>query len=164
MAKQQFIEAGKIINTHGVNGEVKLEVWLDSPEFLKKFKRIFDGDKEIKIVSAFAHKGFLIAKLEGVNSIESANLLRNKEIKVNRDDVRLPAGTYYLQDIMGAEVIDENDNKFGVLTDIIESPASNVYVVNGVDGKEHLIPAVPAFILNTDADNCIIKVRLIEGL
>jgi len=164
MAKQQFIEAGKIVNTHGVNGEVKIEVWLDSPEFMKKFKRVFCGDKELKIMSAFAHKGFLIAKLENVDGIDSANLLRNKTLRVNRDDVRLPQGTYYLQDIMGADVVDENDNKFGTLTDIIESPASNIYVVNGVDGKEHLIPAVPAFILSTDADNAIIKVRLIEGL
>lgn len=164
MAKQQYIEAGKIVNTHGVNGEVKIEVWLDSPEFMKKFKRIFCGENEIKIVSAFAHKGFLIAKLENIDSIDKANLLRNKTVKVNRDDVKLPDGAYYLQDIMGAKVVDENGNDYGVLKDIIEAPASNIYVINGIDGTEHLIPAVPAFILNTDADNGIIKVRLIEGL
>ena len=76
--------------------------------------------------------------------------------------MRLPRGTYFLQDILGARVVDETGAEIGVLTEVLERPASNVYVVQG--DAEHLIPAVPEFVLSTDAEAGLITVRLIEGM
>ena len=162
MDKQRFIEAGKIVNTHGVRGEVKIQVWLDSPEFMKKFKTVYIDEKPVKMLSARPHKDMLIASLEGIDDVNAAMCLKNKTVYIDRKDARLPRGTYFLQDIMGAAVIDEDGNEVGKLVDIMETPASTIYVVRGE--TEHLIPAVPEFVLKTDADRGIIKVHLIEGM
>ena len=162
MEKQQYIEAGRIVNTHGVAGEVKIEVWLDSPAFLRRFPRIFVGGVEKKLLGGRVQKPFLIAKLEGVDDVSAAMALKEKTITVDRGDIRLPKGSFFLQDILGARVVDEQGNEIGTLTDVLERPAQNIYVVQGE--TEHLIPAVPEFILKTDADAGIVTVRLIEGM
>ena len=162
MEKKQYIEAGRIVNTHGVAGEVKIEVWLDSPQFLKSFKRCFIDRREVKLLSARVHKGFLIVKLEGVEDVNAAMALKGRTVFIDRADARLPKGAFFLQDIIGAAVVDESGSEIGRLVDVMETPASNVYVVKGE--REHLIPAVPEFILSTDADNGIITVHLIEGM
>ena len=162
MEKKQYIEAGRIVNTHGVAGEVKIEVWLDSPQFLKSFKRCFIDRRDVKLLSARVHKGFLIVKLEGVEDVNAAMALKGRTVFIDRADARLPKGAFFLQDIIGASVVDESGSQIGKLVDVMETPASNVYVVKGE--REHLIPAVPEFILSTDADNGIITVHLIEGM
>ena len=162
MDKQRFIEAGQIVNTHGVRGEVKIQVWLDSPAFMKKFKKIYIDEKPVNMLSARPHKDMLIAALEGVEDVNAAMCLKNKTVYIDRKDAKLPRGSYFLQDIMGATVIDEAGNEVGKLTDIMETPASTIYIVKGE--TEHMIPAVPEFILKTDADKGIIKVHLIEGM
>lgn len=162
MEKQNYIEAGRITNTHGVNGEVKIEVWLDSPAFLKKFDRFFLEGQERKLLSARVHKGFLIAKLEGIGDVNAAMALKGKTVHILRSDAKLPKGAYFLQDIIGASVQDEQGREIGLLTEVLERPASNIYVVQGAE--EHLIPAVPEFILSTDPEAGVITVRLIEGM
>ena len=163
MEKKAFIEAGRIVNTHGVQGEVKIEVWLDSPRFFRSFKRLYTADgTQVRVVSAREHKGFVIAKLEGVEDVNAAMALKNRTVSVRREDARLPKGAFFLQDILGARVVDEEGREIGVLEDVLETPASNVYVVKGE--REHLIPAVPEFIKKTDADAGLITVHLIEGM
>lgn len=162
MEKQKYIEAGRITNTHGVAGEVRIEVWLDSPQFMKKFKRIFVNGCELKIVSARIHKESLIAKIDGINDINAAMPFKGKTVFIDRDDAALPKGSYFIQDIIGAKVVDESGNEIGILKEVMESPAQNIYVVRGK--AEHLIPAVPEFILCTDAEAGIITVHLIEGM
>lgn len=162
MEKQKFIEAGKIVNTHGVKGEVKIQVWLDSPEFLKTFKRIYIDGKAIKVISSRVHKDFLIAFLDGVNDVNEAMCLKNKTVYIDRKDAKLPRGAYFLQDIIGAAVFDQNGAEVGKLTDIMETPASKIYVVKG--DTEHLIPAVDEFILAVDTDKGEVRVNLIEGM
>ena len=163
MEKKTLIEAGRIVNTHGVQGEVKIEVWLDSPQFFKSFKRlVLHTGEELKVLSARTHKDFVIARLEGVDDVNAAMRLKGKKLSVRREDAALPKGAFFLQDILGAHVVDEAGNEIGTLIDVMETPASNVYVVRGE--TEHLIPAVPAFILKTDADAGLITVRLIEGM
>lgn len=162
MEKQQYIEAGKIVNTHGVRGEVKIQVWLDSPEFLRRFKTIYIDAKPVKMLSARVHKGFVIAVLEGVDDINAAMSLKNKTVHIDRADAKLGKGKYFLCDIIGARVENESGELIGVLEDILETPASPVYIVRGE--SEHMIPAVPEFILKTDAEQGVITVRLIEGM
>ena len=162
MAKSAFIEAGRIVNTHGVAGEVKIEVWLDSPQFLRRCGRLFLDGKEKKILSGKVQKSFLIAKLEGVEDVNAAMALKGRTVQIAREDAPLPKGGYFIRDILGASVRDEQGNEIGKLTDVLERPASDIYVVQGE--TEHLIPAVPAFILHTDPEAGIITVRLIEGM
>ena len=163
MEKNPFIEAGRIVNTHGVQGEVKIEVWLDSPKFFRSFKRLYTaGGQELKVLSARTHKDFVIAKLEGVEDLNAAMALKNKVVSIRRSDAALPHGAFFLQDILGARVVDEDGNEIGVLEDVMETPASNIYVVKGE--TEHLIPAVPEFIKKTDAEAGVITVHLIEGM
>lgn len=162
MEKQQYIEAGKIVNTHGVRGEVKIQVWLDSPEFMRRFKIIYIDSKPVRLLSSREHKGFLIAMLDGVEDINAAMSLKNKTVYIDRADAKLKKGEYFLCDIIGSRVETENGELVGTLEDILETPASSVYIVRGE--AEHMIPAVPEFVLKTDAENGIITVRLIEGM
>ena len=162
MEKSTFIEAGRIVNTHGVSGEVKIEVWLDSPQLLKRCGRIYLNGRELTIESGKIQKQFLIARLSGVEDVNAAMALKGRVVEIARADARLPRGSFFLQDILGARVVDEQGTEIGRLTDVLERPASNVYVVQGE--QEHLVPAVPAFILNTDVDAGVITVRLIEGM
>ena len=162
MERRQYIDAGKIVNTHGVRGEVKIEVWLDGPALLKRCGRVFLGGAEKKILSAREHKGFLLAALEGVEDVNAAMALKGRVVRIDRADARLPEGSFFLQDILGAKVVDEQGKEIGTLVEILERPASSVYVVRGEE--EHLIPAVPAFIRNTDPENGVVTVHLIEGM
>ena len=162
MEKSAYIEAGRIVNTHGVAGEVKIEVWLDIPQLLRRCGRIFLNGAEKKLLSGKVQKNFLIAQLEGVEDVNAAMQLKGKDVFIAREDAKLPRGVYFIQDILGASVRDEQGREIGKLTDVLERPASNIYVVQGE--QEHLIPAVPAFILNTDAEAGVITVRLIEGM
>ncbi len=162
MNDKKFVPAGRIVNTHGVQGEVKIEVWLDSPKFMKKFKRFFVGEKEFEILSGKEHKGFFIAKLKGIDDINAAMPLKGRDVQVLREEAKLPEGSFFIQDIMGAKVVTMEGEEIGVLKDVMETPASLIYIVQG--DTEHLIPAVPEFIKETDAENGIIKVQLIEGM
>ncbi len=162
MKNAEFIEAGKIVNTHGVKGELKISVWLDSAEYLCSFKTLYVDSVPKKVSFARPHKGFAIVKIDGIDDINAAMCLKNKAVYISRQDARLPEGGYFLQDIIGAEVVTEAGEKVGVLKDILETPASLIYVVVGE--AEHMIPAVPEFVLKTDAVNGLITVRLIEGM
>ena len=164
MEKSAFIEAGRIVNTHGVAGEVKIEVWLDSPQFLRRCGRLFLDGKERKILSGKVQKSFLIAKLEGVEDVNAAMTLKGRTVQIAREDAPLPPGGYFLQDLLDARVVREDGTPVGVLTEILERPANNVYVVTAPEGKEVLIPVVPAFILRADAEEGVVTVRLLEGM
>ena len=157
-----YIEAGRFNNTHGVKGELKAEIWLDSPEMLKKFKRVFVGGTEHKLLSVRAQGRFAIILLDACADIGSAMPFKGKQFSVLRSDIKLPKGGFFLQDIVGSRVIDENGDEVGILEEIFETPANNVYVVKGQ--SEHLIPAVPEFILKTDPENKTVTVRLIPGM
>ena len=115
MEKQSLIDAGKIVNTHGVRGEVRIEVWLDNPALLKRCGRVYLGGEEKKILSAREHKGFLIALLEGVTDVNAAQALKNRVVQIARADAKLPRGAYFLQDIIGASVVDEGGAEIGKL-------------------------------------------------
>ena len=162
--KQAYIEAGRITSTHGVHGEVKIEVWLDTPEDLKHYRRIFIDGQEKKLLSVRQQNRFVIVKLHQIDDINTAQPLKGKTVYIAREDAPLPPGGYFLQDLLDAKVVLEDGSPVGVLTEILERPANNVYVVTDPDGREILIPVVPAFIIRADAENGIVTVRLLEGM
>ena len=160
--KKQYLEAGRIVNTHGVRGEVRIEPWADEAAFLTRFKRFYMDGQPVRVRSCRVHKTLCIAQLEGVDDVNAAMALKGKVIFIDRKDAKLPKGTVFLQDILGARVVDEEGNDLGVLDQVLPAPAASVYVVKGE--REILIPDVPAFILDKDAENSVITVRLIEGM
>ena len=159
---EKYLEIGKIINTHGIKGEIKIEPWTDDAQFLGKFKRFYIDGKPYRLLSGRAHKNFLIAQIEGISDVNSAMTLKNKIISGDRNDVKLEKGKFFIQDIIGATVQDETGAELGKLTEVLDLPASRVYVVKGE--REILIPAVEQFIIKTDVEAGIITVHLIDGM
>ena len=162
MAKEPYLEAGKIINTFGVRGEVKLDPWCDSAEFLKPLKTLYIDGAPRAVASSRIHKGMLIVRFADVEDVNGAMLLKNKIVYFARSDVHLPKGRHFVADLLGAAVVDEQGAEIGKLTEVLDMPAGQVYVVQGE--TEHTIPAVPEFILDIDADEKVIRVHLIEGM
>lgn len=160
--KNEFLESGQIVNTHGIRGEVKIVPWADSPDFLCRFSTLYIDGKAVKVLSARVHKGNVIAQLEGVDDVNAAMLLKNKVVSISRGDAKLPKGTFFLADIIGLDVIDEAGTKLGVLREILSPSIQQIYVVEGE--REIMIPAVPEFILETNIAEGYIKVHLIEGM
>ena len=159
---EKYLEAGIICNTHGIKGEVKIQPWADSAEFLKKFKYLYIDGKPYELISGKVHKQCLIAELKGVSGVNEAMTLKNKIVSIDRSEAKLPIGAFFIQDIIGASVVDESGKELGKLSDVLELPAGNVYVVMGE--REILIPAVPQFIINTDVSAGLVTVRLIDGM
>ena len=162
MNNEMYLECGKIVNTHGIRGEVKITPWADSPEFLCDLPALYIDGKEMKILNARVHKGNVIALLEGVPDMNTAELLKGKVVYMSREDVDLPEGSFYLADVVGLKVITEDGEELGILADILSPSLQQVYVVKGK--REIMIPVVPEFILETNVEGGYIKVRLIEGM
>ena len=162
MEKNQYLEIGQIVNTHGIRGEVRIQPWADSPEFLLRFKTFYIDGAPVRVRAARVHKGCVIALFDGVEDVNAAMGLKNKTLCIDRADARLPKGSFFLADILGARVVTEDGAEPGALADTLDLPGQRVYVVRGE--REHLIPAVPEFILHTDADAGVITVRLIKGM
>ena len=160
--ERELIEIGRIVNTHGIKGELKLLPHEESPEDLRGLSALFVDGRERKIRSARVHKGALLVTLEGVEDVNAAMRYKGRRVFIDRADAPLPEGGYFIQDIIGARVVSESGGEIGVLAEVIDAPAGMVYVVRGE--TEHLIPAVPEFILAADADAGIITARLIEGM
>ena len=159
---KEYLDCGQIVNTHGVRGEVRIVPWADSPEFLCQFSTLYLDGAPRRVLSSRVHKGSVIAKLDGVDTVEEAMLLRNKTVQISRADAKLPKGAFFLADIIGLNVVDEEGRTLGTLKEVLFPSIQQVYVVGGE--REIMIPAVPEFILETNIEGGYIKVRLIDGM
>lgn len=165
--KKQFLECGAVINTHGVRGDVKLESYCDSPEILASLERVFvlEGGKyrEIEVTHASVFKQFVLATLEGVDDMDKAAAMKGTVLYAAREDFELEEGDFFIADLIGLPVIDNlNGNKLGVVTDVINRGASDIYVVKTPAG-ERMMPAVEEFVKRIDPEEGI-YVETIPGL
>ena len=161
--KSEFLEAGIIVNTHGVRGEVRIQPWADSPAFLTDFERLYIDGEPIKVLAARVNKNVVIAALEGVSDIDGAARLKGKTVFIDRDDARLPDGRHFVADLLGLRALDsETGELLGVVAEVLPLPSNNVYVIKGT--REILVPAVPEFVVETDVPGGYVKLRLIEGM
>ena len=161
--KKELLEAGKIVNTHGVRGEVKIRPWADSADFLMGFENLHIDGQPVKVISARVHKGCVIAVLDGVSDIEGAIRLKNKTVFINRDDVQLEEGRHFVADLIGMSAVDEKTGSIlGTIADILQLPSNNVYVIKGE--REIMVPAVPEFVKEINITKGVIKFKLIEGM
>jgi len=162
--KSKFLEAGQIVNTHGIRGEVKIASWCDSPEFLCEFDVLYMDGKPVEVEQARPHKGNVIAKLAGINDVNAAMCLKEKIVCIDRDEVELPEGRHFLADLFGLEVRDaETGAVLGTIHDVLTPPANEVYVVKG-GAKEYMIPAVDEFLVETNIEDGYVRIRMIEGM
>ena len=164
---KQYLETGKITGTHGLKGEVRVQPWADSPEFLAEFDELYldKGAIKIEITSSRVHKNMLIMKIKGIDTIEEADRLRNKVLYMNRNDVELEEGAYFIQDLIGLDVIDEETGeRLGRLDDVSETGANDVYHVKTDDGKVFLIPAIPQVIREISVEEGFVKIIKMKGL
>ena len=165
--KKQFLEAGKIVRTHGVRGELVLECWADSPEFLAGLKHLYfdGGSRDAGLVSSRVHKGRVLLKLQGVDTVEQGDALRGKVLYLDRDDVELPEGRYFLQDLIGLKAVDGNTGReYGVLQEVLPTGANDVYVITIADRREILVPAIKDCILSVDPEAGRMEIHLLPGL
>lgn len=164
---KEYLEAGKIVNTHGVRGELSVEAWADSAEFLHKIKRFWwdEGKTDIGLLSSRVHKGRLLITLNGVETVEQADALRGRVLYLNRHDAKLPKGTFFLQDIIGLTAMDGNTGRnYGTLTDVLPTGANDVYRIVDGDGKEYLFPAVKHMIKRIAPEEGVIELLPIPGI
>ena len=157
--KLQFIEAGEIVTTHGIKGEVKVLPWIDSPEDLCDFDRCRIDGREYRIESCRVQKTCNLVKLSGIDTMEAAQAMRCKTLELYREDI--DDEVIFAAELMGVEVFCDGEN-IGKIVDVLDYPGNKVYVVKGE--REYMIPAVSAFVLDTDMENNLMQVRLIEGM
>ncbi len=157
--KLEFVEAGEIVTTHGVRGEMKVLPWGDSPDFLLDFKRVRIAGAEYKVEACRVQKTCNLLKVAGVDSVEDAQMLRGKTVEVYRADC--DPSVIFTAELIGVQVY-ENDRLLGKITQVLDYPGNKVYVVKGE--YEYMIPAVKAFIMSTDMETETMQVKTIEGM
>jgi len=162
-----YLAIGHLRRSHGVHGEIVMEVHTDFPERIKKGAKVFVGESHDAMVIAGArfHNEGLIVKFQGVDTPEDAGRFRNLWVYVaSADRPSLPEGQYYFHELIGLQVVDEKDEPLGELTEVMETNANNVYVVTRFDGSEVLLPAIPSVILNVEMGRRLMRVHLLDGL
>ena len=157
--KLEYIEAGEIVNTHGVRGEVKVLCWLDAPEMLCEFDRCRIAGKDYEMESVRVQKTCNLVKLSGVDTMEAAQKLRGKVLELYREDI--DDEVIFAAELVGVEVYADGQC-IGTVREVLDYPGNSVYVVRGE--QEYMIPAVRQFVLSTDMENNVMQVRLIEGM
>lgn len=155
-----FPECGKIVNTHGVMGAVKIESWCNSPSVLSHLSRVFlktkGGMTEIPVRRASVFKQFVIAELEGVTTVDAANALRGKILYAAREDLHIPNGEYLIAELIGLDVVDVESGKvYGQLKEVLDQGPADIYVVNTPTG-ERMMPAVDEFVKGIDPERGIL--------
>lgn len=164
---EQFLKTGKIVGTHGIKGEMRVEPWCDSPEFLKNLKNLYfdQGKQKVAVKSSRVHKNLVLLTVEGVDSIEQADLLRGKVLYLDRGDVKLEEGQTFIEDLIGLTVRDgETGRVYGKITEVFATGANDVYRIKHEAGAEYLFPAVKHMIKETDLTAGVIEVLPIPGI
>ena len=157
--KLQFIEAGEIVSTHGVRGEMKVLPWVDSPEVLCEFDRVRICGKEYEVESCRIQKTCNLLKVAGIDTMEAAQAMRGKTVELYREDI--DDEVIFAAELIGVCVMC-NGVELGKIVDVLDYPGNSVYVVKGE--HEYMIPAVKQFILSTDMEANVMQVSIIEGM
>jgi 16S rRNA processing protein RimM len=163
---EKYLEAGKIVSTFGIKGEVVTECYCDSPSLLCDLPELYfdKGRKPLEIENAFPRKSNAVLKIKGIETVEAARLLMGKMLYLDRDDLILGENEYFYADLIGLEVIDcETAETIGKIADVTHNGAHENYLIKS-ETDDFLLPAVPEFIKETDIAAGIMKVKLIEGI
>ncbi len=165
-----YIETGEIISVHGVRGEVKVYPWADYPEFLEEFDTFYIQKNKMHYqrmtaTSVRTHKNTVLIQFEGIDNVELARNLVGKTLYLDKDEIELEEGTFFIADLIGCDVVDhETGESVGTVTDVQNHGASDIYYIQGKNGQEYLFPAVDEFLVETDIEAKTIKIKVIEGM
>ncbi len=156
---------GKIVNTQGVHGEMRVIPTTDDITRFELLDSVFIDDKEYEIERVRYHKQFVLLKLKGINDMTAAERFKTKEVRIP-EEWALPCeeDEYYVKDLYGMKVVDEDDKEIGVIKDVIFTGANDVYIVKPKSGKDILIPAIKDCILKVDVAEKTMHIHLMEGL
>lgn len=163
------LEVGKIVNTHGLRGEVKIVTWTDYPEVFENLEYVYAKKKKeelkLSIKQIKYQKNNIIVKFSEINSIDEAETFKNCVLTAEREMLgELPEGTYYIADLIGCEVFDEEDKHLGKVSDVFNTGANDIYAVSAPERKDLLIPVTDETVISVDIENKKIIVNLPEGL
>ena len=164
--KKEFIEAGKIVGTHGVRGMVRIQPWADSADFLSRFKTLYlDGGRTpLKINRIQPHGNIAIAEIDGIDSIEKAETLRNKVLYISRSDADIPKDRYFVSELIGCAVFDsETGEEYGKISDVSSTGANDVWHITK-NGNEYLLPAINDVVKRVDIDEEKIEIFPMKGI
>lgn len=158
---KDFLAVGQIINTHGLKGEVKVYPLTDDIRRFRKLKEVHIDGNAVKVLWCKLQADKVILKLEGIESIEQALKYKNKYVEVKREDaVELSEGEFFIADLIGCMVVDENSVEVGKVFDVIQTPSNDVYWVKG--STEVLVPALKNIVTNIDIENRKITIKPLE--
>ena len=164
---KKYLEIGKINNTHGVRGEMKLQLWCDGIDYLKQLKRLYldsDGKNQVKLISAREQKNLAIIKLEGIDSIEKAEELKGKVLYCDREDSVIEDGANYIADLIGCYVVDiDTEEEYGRVVDVVNYGSCDIYDIESW-GKHTLIPAIEDVVKEINTEYQVIKIKRMKGL
>lgn len=164
---KKYLEVGQIVGTHGVKGEVRINPWCDTPEFLKKFKTLYfdeNGEKKVKVLSSRVHENVVLFQFDGISTVEDAAKLRNKVVFMDRNDAHIDKNSFFIQDLIGCKVVDADDGRvYGELSDVSQTGANDVWHIKSGE-REYLIPAIPDVVIDTDVENEIVTIRPLRGI
>lgn len=164
MPVNQYLEAGRVVGTHGIRGELRVQPWCDSPAQLAALTTLYwDAGKTPIRVKGRPHGNLVLLQVEGVHTVEDAAALRGRILFLNRDDVDL-GGRYFIQDLLGLPVRDADDGTlYGEIVDVSDTGANNVYHMRTPVGREVLIPVIPEIVIQVDIQDGI-TIRPMKGL
>ena len=165
---EKYLEAGKVNNTHALSGYIKFDPWFDSPEIAADIKvfymKVKDEYQPLTVEKCSVHQNILLMKFKGYDDFDSAVRLKNKILYCDRDDVAIDDGSHFIADLIGLKIIDADNGKiYGVLKDILNHGASDIYEIENDEGEMLYMPAVSEFVMKVDLDSGI-YVRPIEGM
>lgn len=163
---EKYLKGGKIVTTHGIRGEVKVQPWTDTPDVFCDLEKVYTnkGSAEIEVENAREHKNMLILKLKGIDTVEAAQKMVNTILYIDRNDIELDEGAYFIQDIIGLSVEDiDNGKLYGRVTDVTSTGANDVFHIT-LDNKTYLIPNIKSVVINIDIEGGKIQIRPLEGL
>lgn len=165
---KDFLEAGEFTTTHGIAGELRLYPWCDGPAFLTDFKNLYldeAGKRRLDAERIRPHKNICIVKLQGVDSIEGARPYIGRTVYISRKDASLPEGRHFVQDLLGARVVDaDTGEEYGTVAGITRPGRHDIYEISTPKGTTVLFPAAEPFMEKIDAENGIITIRPIPGM
>lgn len=164
-----LLEVGKIVNTHGLRGEVKVVAWTDYPEVFEDIEYVYvkknDGYERLDVKGIKYQKGNLIVKFPQIKDIDEAQMYKNKVLYAERSMLgELPEGVHYIADLIGLEIVKENGEVVGTIADVFNTGANDIYDVKREGRKNLLIPVIDEVVLNIDLENKKVTVRMMEGL
>ena len=165
---KQYLEACKAVSTHGVAGEVKVELWCDDAEFLSRFGHLYRGEAgqgPLELIHVRPHKNMALLTFAGVSDMDAARALVGTVFYIDRSEARLPEGHYFQVDLVGCEVQDADTGRvYGTVKQVSRPAAQDIYTVEGPQGETWLFPAVKPFLEQVDVEGRRVLVRPIRGM